>query len=255
MQNFTYTNTIVSVFVAISLLTIMALFYTIEKPADESLKEVAVEVVVDTNDNSNDNLENSEEEEANDSKRIDFIDLTNPGSEVTRLSDEEADKITQMLEESGQPPFGNKAKGQKMEDHMNNLFEQILNEGSRHVTVVDDFEKIHKKLTILFADLTGDTNEEAVVAIPSGGTGGAFRTLVFGFKYDKIILIDIIEGYKMYPTLTDDGKLKIQTPFYEEDDANCCPSSFMLNTYGWDVGTGKFESIDEVKKTVEEMEN
>jgi hypothetical protein len=101
-----------------------------------------------------------------------------------------------------------------------------------------------KKLEILYGDLTGDAEDEAVVAIPSGGIAGNLVVLIYSVVNKKVALIDKIEGYKMNPSI-ENNQLIIQTPFYLKTDANCCPSSFDITTYSWN---GKKFVISETKR-------
>lgn len=255
MQKLNYTHTIVSVFIAVGIFTAMALLYTVEKPQQE-VSEVPQQV----SQNKNQQSENIDPENlpiiedpgvalgfGSDKSNVQTPEGFDP--QIQLLSLEEAEEITKKIDDS----FIVKEKQhQMMADHIEELYEKIYEHGSEYVIDTDDFKKIYQKLTVLYADLTGNTNEEAVVAIPSGGTGGAFKTLVFAIQKGDVVLLDIIDGYKMNPSINKDMELVIQTPHYEEGDANCCPTAFDITTYHWDGFD--FLAIQRERTILEEFE-
>lgn len=88
---------------------------------------------------------------------------------------------------------------------------------------------------VVFADLTGDGQDEAVVPIASGGTLGVFQVYVLspqGSAIKQILKFDPGTG-KLVPAI-DGGRLVITEPVYGPDDPNCCPSQLKKTTFRWD---------------------
>jgi hypothetical protein len=88
---------------------------------------------------------------------------------------------------------------------------------------------------VLYADLTEDGIDDAVVPIASGGTLGnlAFIVLTPTDSGTSVLL-------KEQPTQTGgialdvvDGKLITLEPVYGTDDPECCPTLLRKTTYGW----------------------
>lgn len=91
---------------------------------------------------------------------------------------------------------------------------------------------------IIYADLTGDGRDEAVVPITSGGTLGNVAYVVLTLKQDKAqqILTRRLErgsagGLKMS---IEDGKLQETTAVYGAEDPLCCPTTLKRTTFRWD---------------------
>jgi hypothetical protein len=83
---------------------------------------------------------------------------------------------------------------------------------------------------ILFVDISGDGQEEAIISIFSGGTAGNFGLLVYTVANRAPILADSVAGYKIGGTA--DGKLlKVTEPIYQGWEPNCCPSGFFETRY------------------------
>ena len=91
---------------------------------------------------------------------------------------------------------------------------------------------------VIYADLTGDGVEEAVVPISSGGTLGdiAYVVLMNGASG----LQEILTSGPSQPNeggvavSVADGKLVETRPVYAAEDPNCCPSMFRRTTFAWD---------------------
>ena len=93
---------------------------------------------------------------------------------------------------------------------------------------------------VIYADLTGNGAEEAVVPVSSGGTLGNLAVFVFGYRPDGLrTLLEVLppeeaRGGHMRAEV-ESGQLLISWSVYGPDDANCCPSGgTRARTYGWD---------------------
>jgi hypothetical protein len=88
---------------------------------------------------------------------------------------------------------------------------------------------------IIFADLTGDGAEEAVVPISSGGTGGNVAYAVFGYRggdLKELLVVKPEAGRVM--VAVEDGVLVETQPVYAPEDPLCCPSQLRHTYYRWD---------------------
>jgi hypothetical protein len=98
---------------------------------------------------------------------------------------------------------------------------------------------------VIYADLTGDGAEDAVVPISSGGTlgdiafvvlgaiGGNTRTLVSEYpKYGRGLAVAVVGG-----------KLVVTEAVPGPDDPECCPSQLRKTIYGWNGVTLAIESV------------
>jgi hypothetical protein len=88
---------------------------------------------------------------------------------------------------------------------------------------------------VLYADLTGDGQEEAVVPISSGGTAGNIAFLVLSYQDSELvsILAKVPESGSMRLSVTE-GQLVEMQPVYEEGDEPGFPSRIKSIYYGWD---------------------
>jgi hypothetical protein len=91
---------------------------------------------------------------------------------------------------------------------------------------------------VLFADLTGDQREEAVVPVTSQGTLGNVGYLVLTMDSGKprVVLTRTIDrstasGLKM---TAEDGVLLETRGVYGNEDPLCCPSQLRETTFRWD---------------------
>jgi len=90
---------------------------------------------------------------------------------------------------------------------------------------------------IVFADLTGDGVEEAVVPISSGGTGGNVAYAVFGYQGgDLEELLAVRPEAGRVTVSVEDGVLVDTQPVYAPEDPLCCPSQLRHRYYRWDGG-------------------
>jgi hypothetical protein len=91
---------------------------------------------------------------------------------------------------------------------------------------------------ILYADLTGDQREEAIVPVTSLGTLGNIGYLVFTLDDGKPVTIltrtidrTAASGLQMS---VDDGVLLETRGVFGPDDPFCCPSQLRETTFRWD---------------------
>ena len=92
--------------------------------------------------------------------------------------------------------------------------------------------------TVVFADVTGDQREEAIIPISSGGTAGNLAYVVFTLKAgtpQKVLTRTLgrssAGGLKM---TVEDGKLVESSAEYGPSDPLCCPTVLKLTTFRWD---------------------
>jgi len=88
---------------------------------------------------------------------------------------------------------------------------------------------------IIFADLTGDGVDEAVVPISSGGSGGDVAYAVFGYRggdLEEIMVVKPAAGRVMVSVGS--GVLVETQPVYAPEDPLCCPSQLQHTYYRWD---------------------
>jgi len=88
---------------------------------------------------------------------------------------------------------------------------------------------------IIFADLTGDGVDEAVVPINSGGSGGDIAYAVFGYQGgDLEDLLTVKPEAGRVTVSVEDGVLTETQPVYAPEDPLCCPSELRHTFYRWD---------------------
>jgi hypothetical protein len=100
---------------------------------------------------------------------------------------------------------------------------------------------------VLFADLTGDGVEEAVVPADSGGTLGdmAFVVLAPDGAGVKLLLREFPQGAAAagLAVRVEGGKLIMTQPVPGPDDPECCPTQLRDTTYEWDGGALKAGAV------------
>jgi hypothetical protein len=88
---------------------------------------------------------------------------------------------------------------------------------------------------IIFADLTGDGAEEAVVPISSGGTGGNVAYAVFGYRGGDLEEFLVVRPEAGRVMVSVEGGVLVETqPVYAPEDPLCCPSQLRHTYYRWD---------------------
>jgi len=98
--------------------------------------------------------------------------------------------------------------------------------------------------SVLYADLTDDGAEEAVVPVSSGGTLGdiAFIVLALGDDGVEALLTVTADGGMGVAVSVDGGKVIAIEPAPGPDDPECCPSQLFRRVYAWDGTALKLES-------------
>ena len=77
---------------------------------------------------------------------------------------------------------------------------------------------------VVYGDLDGDSAEEAIVMIDSGGTAGLLGFLLYREAELAPKMVLVRSGYKLSVTI-EGNKVVIHEPNYIGFEANCCPSS------------------------------
>jgi hypothetical protein len=90
---------------------------------------------------------------------------------------------------------------------------------------------------ILYADLTGDGQEEAIVPISSGGTAGNLAFIVLGYRDGELValLSETPEGSSVRVELEDDRLVEV-LPVYGPGDTPGFPSRIKKVHYIWKNG-------------------
>jgi hypothetical protein len=101
---------------------------------------------------------------------------------------------------------------------------------------------------ILYADLTADGIEEAVVPIASGGTLGnvAFIVLTPDGDDAATLLTQQPADTRGVTLEVDGGNLVATEPVPGPDDPECCPSMLRKTTYAWNGEALALDSVDTV---------
>ena len=88
--------------------------------------------------------------------------------------------------------------------------------------------------SILYADLTDDGVEEAIVPIGSGGESGNIGLFVYGYQPSGLTeLLRVVPEIRLQ-AVVDTGRLIVTEPVYGPDDPFRFPSQLRVTTYAWD---------------------
>lgn len=88
---------------------------------------------------------------------------------------------------------------------------------------------------ILYADLTGDGNDEAVVPVSSGGEGGDIAVFVFGYIGDAVQELLMAQPAETSMTAAiENGQLVTTEGVLAPDDRFGFPSQLLRRYYTWD---------------------
>ncbi len=90
---------------------------------------------------------------------------------------------------------------------------------------------------VIYADLTGDGADEAVVPISAGGTLGAVAFIVLAAEGDdatRTLLRERPSGTGGLAVAVEGEDLVVTEPVPGPDDPECCPSQLRVTTYAWD---------------------
>ena len=96
--------------------------------------------------------------------------------------------------------------------------------------------------TILFADLTGDGKEDAVVLVDSGGSAGRVALYVFssGTGKDLQVVYRNQRLYRAAAAVNSGPSLAYTVPLYNTGDELCCPSAYRETTLKWSAKRKRF---------------
>ena len=87
---------------------------------------------------------------------------------------------------------------------------------------------------ILYADLTGDGNEEAVVPVSSGGEGGDIAVFVFGYSGDAVQELLMAQPAESSMTAAiENGQLVTAEGVFAPGDPFGFPSQLLRRYYTW----------------------
>lgn len=79
---------------------------------------------------------------------------------------------------------------------------------------------------ILYLDMSGDGQEEAVISLFSGGTAGNTGALIYAAVNNAPMLVDSLAGYK-FGAVAEGNLLVARTPIYAGWEPNCCYSGML----------------------------
>lgn len=99
--------------------------------------------------------------------------------------------------------------------------------------------------SVLYADVTDDGAEEAVVPVSSGGTLGDVGFTVLALADDSIealLTVTPVGGGGVSVDI-EDGKVIAVEPAPGPDDPECCPSQLRTTVYAWDGDSLEAESV------------
>ncbi len=120
-------------------------------------------------------------------------------------------------------------------------------------TLVRQLAGEYDRRTVVYADLTGDGREEAIVPVGSGGTLGNVAYQVFTLRGGAPAAILTTTRDQTTPggmiMNVEDGRLVRTTGKYGPEDPRCCPSVLVKTRYRWDGSSLQVEREDEVKST------
>ncbi|MGE5141300.1 MAG: hypothetical protein ACM3JD_17670 [Rudaea sp.] len=83
---------------------------------------------------------------------------------------------------------------------------------------------------ILYLNFSDDGQEEAVISLFSGGTGGNFGLLVYKAGPAEPVLAAYLGGYKI-GAIADGNQLLVREPIYAGWEPNCCPGGISETHY------------------------
>lgn len=95
---------------------------------------------------------------------------------------------------------------------------------------------------ILFADLTGEGKDDAVVMVDSGGASGVIALYVFsaGSATDLHIVYRNQRLYRGEARINPGPELVYALPVFKAGDELCCPSAYRETTLKWNAKTKRF---------------
>lgn len=88
--------------------------------------------------------------------------------------------------------------------------------------------------SILYADVTDDGVEEAILPIGSGGESGNIALFVYGYQPSGLTeLLRVVPEIRLQ-AVVDNGQLIVTEPVFGPDDPLRFPSQLRVTTYEWD---------------------
>jgi len=95
---------------------------------------------------------------------------------------------------------------------------------------------------VLFADLTGEGKQDAVVTVDSGGASGIIAVYVFSAGTGKDLKV-VYRNQRLYRAgarINPGPALVYIVPQWKEDDELCCPSAYRETELKWSAKTKRF---------------
>jgi hypothetical protein len=95
---------------------------------------------------------------------------------------------------------------------------------------------------VLFADLTGEGKDDAVVAVDSGGSAGIVALYVFsaGSGKDLQVVYRNQGLYRAQARINPGPALVYSLPQYKDGDEICCPAAYRETTLKWSPKSKRF---------------
>ncbi|WP_263250031.1 hypothetical protein [Saccharopolyspora rosea] len=85
----------------------------------------------------------------------------------------------------------------------------------------------------VYADVTGDEQDDVLVPVDSGGSGGLMAAYAYAVRDGRLRQVFHYEGLD-FGVRVRDGAVQVIQAVYGPDDPHCCPSSHDVQTYSWD---------------------
>ncbi|HXH21399.1 MAG TPA: hypothetical protein VNN10_05175 [Dehalococcoidia bacterium] len=104
---------------------------------------------------------------------------------------------------------------------------------------------------IIYADLTQDGREEAIVPVSSGGTLGNLGYVVLALRSGSpVAILTVLRDRNTVGAVSlrvEDGQLVKTIGKYAPEDPFCCPSTLIRTVYYWDGSNLQVQREEEVK--------
>jgi len=94
----------------------------------------------------------------------------------------------------------------------------------------------------MFADLTGEGKDDAVVTVDSGGSNGVIAVYVFSAGTGKDLQI-VYRNQRLYrggARINSGPALVYIQPQYQDGDELCCPAAYRETELKWNAKTKRF---------------
>lgn len=106
--------------------------------------------------------------------------------------------------------------------------------------------------SILYADVTGDRVDDAIVPVSSGGEGGNIALFVYGYQPSGLVELLRVQPEIRLQAVVDNGRLVVTEPVFAPGDPLGFPSQIKVTTYEWN-GTALAVVDQETKPSGEEQ--